>query len=113
MINRQKSIFHGRIRKESYSKKLRRGSRLLNRQEQSQSCMRNQEKDTCHYIPSSALDKHVKKTGHTIDVAHAQTLTEDNTPYHLRSKESLQIPSKRPILNGTGTSVPLYAFPEG
>jgi hypothetical protein len=88
-------------------------ARLKNKQAQPRSQFQQEQQDIIQYQPNSALGKHVKRTGHSIEFQNPLILNQDQRNYRLLSKESLEIRSKKPVLNGTDTSVPLYVFPEG
>ena len=61
---------------------------------------------------NSALDKHVRDIGHSINFRNVKILTHDQKSSRLMIKESIEIRSKQPKLNVTDTSVPLYGFSE-
>jgi len=108
-----KKVINGRIEKKTLTQPLRRSSRLLEKLKQSKTQIPNYENNISDYKPNSALEKHVKYTGHAINFQDVQIINQDQKPYRLVIKESIAIRSKKPILNGTDTSVPLYVFPEG
>jgi hypothetical protein len=113
-INQQnKKIHNGRIVKKTLTQPLRRSHRLILKQAQSLSQIQQEQKDILQYQPNSALGKHVKRTNHSIDFQTPLILNQDQRNYRLLIKESIEIRSRKPILNGTDTSVPLYVFPEG
>ena len=110
---RNKHIIQGRIQKETSSQQLRRSSRLLKKQTQSKSQIQQYEQDIYFYKPNSALGKHVKNTGNSIDFQNVHIINQDQNSYRLLIKESIEIRARQPTLNGTDKSVPLYVFPEG
>jgi hypothetical protein len=110
---KNKNIINGRIQKKHLTQQLRRSSRLINKQLKSQSEVKQNQNDISFYKPNSALGKHVYKTAHSIDFENVDILKQDQRNYPLLIKESIEIRSRKPALNGTDTSVPLYVFPEG
>jgi hypothetical protein len=108
-----KKVINGRIVKKTSTQTLRRSSRLMKKQAQSRSQTQQKQNDIFLYKPNSALGKHVKNTSHSIDFQNPLILNQDQKNYRLLIKESIKIRSRKPILNGTDTSVPLYVFPEG
>ena len=106
-----RSIINGRVHKHQ-TQPLRRSSRLIDKLTKSHSSNSQSTNDMTNYKPNSALGKHVYKTGHSIDFDNIEILKQDQRHYRLLIKESIEIRSKKPSLNGTDTSVPLYVFPE-
>jgi len=113
----KKTIKSGRIEKKLSTQQLRRSSRLHNKQLRSMSQSPQQQQQQQHvipdYKPNSALAKHVKNTNHSINFEDVQIINQDHKFFRLLIKESMEIRSRKPHLNATDTSVPLYVFPEG
>ncbi|CAF4574610.1 unnamed protein product [Rotaria sp. Silwood2] len=110
---KKKGIHEGCIQKNISTENLRRSKRIAEKQNQ----ILHQQQPILHeesgYTPKSAVGKHVKQTAHSIDFKNVQILDQDSLPTRLLIKESLQIRDKKPILNATDTSIPLYVYPEG
>ncbi|CAF4074285.1 unnamed protein product [Adineta steineri] len=104
---------HGRIQKIVSTQQVRKSARILNQQLKHQSQQHLDPLDVSYYKPNSALGKHAFKTRHSIQFTDVKILKQEHVPYKLQIKESIEIRSKQPKLNGTDTSVPLYVFPEG
>lgn len=111
-IKQNLNITTGHIQKKPYTQPLRRSARLLTQQTKHQSQLQHH-LNLPPYLPKSALGKHAFKTGHSINFKNIDILDQDQMNYRLQIKESIQIRSRKPKLNGTDTSVPLYVFPEG
>lgn len=108
-----KTVTKGRIQKPNSTQPLRRSSRLMQKRIQSQLAIASDNIDIPIYQPNSALGRHVRILGHSIDFKNIRILTKDSRPYRLLLKESLEIRARNPALNNADTSVPLYVFPEG
>ncbi|CAF1656456.1 unnamed protein product [Adineta ricciae] len=108
-INTKKS----RIEKKPSSQPLRKSLRLINKPIQSQSHNHSSQSNLPYYKPQSALGKHAFQTAHKFNFENINILDQDQKHYRLLLKESLHIRVKKPQLNATDISVPLYVFPEG
>ncbi|CAF4174541.1 unnamed protein product, partial [Adineta steineri] len=108
------NIYNGRVAKKSSTKKLRTNIKTIDPHKKHKPQQQHQiPTNLFDYKPKSALGKHAYRTRHLINFTDINILKQDTIPYRLLIKESIQIRSKQPKLNGTDTSVPLYVFPEG
>ncbi|CAF1491492.1 unnamed protein product, partial [Adineta steineri] len=61
----------------------------------------------------SSIQKHIDETKHKMDWKNCKVMCTETSKHKLLIRESLFIIAKKPELNRTTHSVPLYIFPEG
>ena len=94
--NYNQHVLNGRIQRRKSTQELRRSSRIMRRKLVHRSLTQQRQQNVSHYKPNSALGKHVRDTGHSIDFKDVKMLTQDPKPYRLMIKESIQIRSRQP-----------------